>query len=105
MVAFEALARSPAIAVLCAARAAVTIETTPHPANKQTLKNCLITSPFPYPPVSPIALGAGPTLPACASTRVLLLGRNDENDHRSVLDFDRVFHKEPRLKPQRLSQA
>src|SRR5271169_2018278 len=46
IVACEALARSPAIEVLCGEWDAARTETIPQPASKQTLKNRLIGSPF-----------------------------------------------------------
>src|SRR5271156_5194457 len=46
IVAFEALARSPAIEVLCGEWDAASTETIPQPASKPTLKNRLIGSPF-----------------------------------------------------------
>jgi hypothetical protein len=46
MVAFEVLARSPAIEVLCGEWDAAKIEMIPQPAIKQTLKNRIIGSPF-----------------------------------------------------------
>src|SRR5277367_5282066 len=46
MVAFEALARSPAMEVPCGECDAARTETIPQPASKQTLKNRLISSPF-----------------------------------------------------------
>jgi hypothetical protein len=46
IVASEALARSPAIEVLCGELDAARTETIPQPASKQTLKNRLIGSPF-----------------------------------------------------------
>src|SRR5690348_8634496 len=46
IVAFEALARSPAIEVLCGVGDAARTETIPQPASKQILKNRLIGSPL-----------------------------------------------------------
>src|SRR5580658_2146455 len=72
IVAFEALARSPAIEVLCGEWDAARSETIPQPASKQTLKNRLIGSPYSLGIAHPAAsvVTAGGTLDPIASFSV-----------------------------------